>query len=130
MQSQGSTSGPELRGGNINLKSVTSITDVSKRKTKIICTLGPACWEVSQLETLIDAGMGVARFNFSHGDHEGHLACLNRLRTAGKNKGVDIAVMLDTKGPEIRSGFFANDAKKVYLVKGESITLTADYTFG
>uniref|UniRef100_A0A7S0CIX3 Pyruvate kinase n=1 Tax=Proboscia inermis TaxID=420281 RepID=A0A7S0CIX3_9STRA len=129
MQSQGSTSGPELRGGNINLKSVTSITDVSKRKTKIICTLGPACWEVSQLETLIDAGMGVARFNFSHGDHEGHLACLNRLRTAGKNKGVDIAVMLDTKGPEIRSGFFANDAKKVYLVKGESITLTADYTF-
>ena len=65
MQSQGSTSEPELCGSNITLDSVTSITDVFKHKTKIICTLGPACWEVSQLETLIDAGMGVAQFNCS-----------------------------------------------------------------
>lgn len=130
MQSQTSSKyGPELRGSNITLDSVTSATDVTKRRTKIICTLGPACWEVDQLETLIDAGMGVARFNFSHGDHEGHLACLNRLRTACKNKGAHVAVMLDTKGPEIRSGFFANNAKKICLVKGESITLTTDYSF-
>jgi len=91
--------------------------------------LGPACWKVEQLESLIDAGLSVARFNFSHGDHEGHGACLERLRTAAKNKGVHVAVMLDTKGPEIRSGFFANDEKKIYLTKGESIILTTDYAF-
>lgn len=130
MESQSKvSSGPELRGSNITLESITAPTDVTIRKTKIVCTLGPACWEVSQLEELIDAGLSVARFNFSHGDHEGHLACLNRLREAAKNKGAHVAVMLDTKGPEIRSGFFADGAKKIYLVKGESIVLTSDYDF-
>ena len=85
MQSQ-SASGPELRGSNITLDRIKAPTDVSNRKTKIICTLGPACWEVSQLEQLIEAGMNVARFNFSHGDHDGHKACLDRLRQAAKNK--------------------------------------------
>jgi len=80
-------SGPELRGGNITLDSVLSKTDPSKRQTKIICTLGPACWEVDQLEELINAGLCIARFNFSHGDHEGHKACLDRLRTAIKRTG-------------------------------------------
>ena len=60
---------------------------------------------------------------------EGHAACLERLRKAARNKGVNVAVMLDTKGPEIRSGFFANGASKVSLVKGEMITLTSDYSF-
>jgi len=81
------TEGPELRGSNITLAKVTAPTDVSQRRTKIVCTLGPACWDVPQLEKLIDAGMSIARFNFSHGDHEGHFACLNRLRQACKNKG-------------------------------------------
>jgi pyruvate kinase len=84
---------------------------------------------VGQLEELIDAGMSVARFNFSHGDHEGHLACLNRLRQASKNKNKHVAVLLDTKGPEIRTGFFADDAKKIELTKGDTITLTTDYGF-
>lgn len=126
MQSQ---SGPELRGSSINLEKITSKTDESTRHTKIVCTLGPACWEVPQLEKLIDAGLSVARFNFSHGDHEGHKACLDRLRQAASNKGVHVGVMLDTKGPEIRSGFFADGAKKIELNKGESITLTTDYSF-
>ena len=86
MQSQTSASGPELRGSNITLSSITSASDVSNRKTKIVCTLGPACWDIPTLEGLIDAGMNVARFNFSHGDHEGHKACLDRLRQAAKNK--------------------------------------------
>jgi len=128
MQSQ-SSNGPELRGSNIALEKITCKTDESNRHTKIVCTLGPACWDVDQLETLIDAGMSVARFNFSHGDHGGHQACLDRLRQAAANKKSHVAVMLDTKGPEIRSGFFANDAKKINLVKGESIILTTDYTF-
>jgi len=128
MQSQ-SANGPELRGSNIVLEKVTTKTDVSNRHTKIVCTLGPACWEVSQLEKLIDCGMSVARFNFSHGDHAGHQACLDRLRQAAANKKSHVAVMLDTKGPEIRSGFFANGEKKICLTKGENIILTTDYSF-
>jgi pyruvate kinase len=124
-----SAAGPELRGSNINIDSITAKTDVSNRHTKIICTLGPACWEVEQLEKLIDAGMSVARFNFSHGDHAGHQACLDRLRQAAANKNSHVAVLLDTKGPEIRSGFFANDAKKICLTKGENLILTTDYSF-
>lgn len=98
--------------------------DVSFRKTKIVCTIGPACWEVPQLETLMETGMNVARLNFSHGDHAGHGATLERVRQAAKNKSRNVAIMLDTKGPEIRSGFFANDAKKITLEKGETIILT------
>ena len=81
---------PTLAGGFINLDMIKKPTDVHNRRSKIICTLGPACWEVPQLETLIDAGMNVARFNFSHGDHEGHLAVLKRLRAAAENKNRNI----------------------------------------
>ena len=98
-----SGSGPELRGDNITLDSIIAPTDVSSRHTKIVCTLGPACWDVPMLEKLIDAGMSVARFNFSHGDHEGHKACLDRLREAAANKSAHVGVLLDTKGPEILS---------------------------
>ncbi|CAB9507459.1 Pyruvate kinase [Seminavis robusta] len=121
--------GPELRGSNITLAKIMADTNVKDRQTKIICTMGPSCWDVPKLEELIDAGMSVARFNFSHGDHEGHKACLDRVRTAAKNKGAHVAILLDTKGPEIRSGFFANDAKKINLVKGETLILTTDYEF-
>jgi hypothetical protein len=61
-------------------------TETGSRQTKIICTLGPACWDIPTLEDLIEEGMSVARFNFSHGDHEGHKACLDRLRQAAANK--------------------------------------------
>jgi pyruvate kinase len=81
-----SSTGPELRGGNITLDRILAKTDPQKRQSKIVCTMGPACWEVPQLEELIDAGLSVARFNFSHGDHEGHLACLKRLREAAANQ--------------------------------------------
>lgn len=121
--------GPELPGGTIDVKAIKKPTQLETRRTKIICTLGPACWEVPQLEKLIDAGMSIARFNFSHGDHKGHKACLKRLREAAANKKQHIGVMLDTKGPEIRTGFFANNATKIHLVKNEEIILTSDYTF-
>jgi len=121
--------GPELRGSNITLEKIMAETNTDGRQTKIICTLGPACWDVPTLETLIDEGLSVARFNFSHGDHEGHKACLDRLREAATKKKKHVAVLLDTKGPEIRSGFFANGAKKINLSKGQTLTLTADYAF-
>jgi len=120
---------PTLRGGFITLDTVTKPCLVKERKTKIICTLGPACWSEEGLAKLMDAGMNAARFNFSHGDHPGHLGVLERLRKVSKDKSRNIAVLLDTKGPEIRSGFFANDASKIELVKGETIVLTSDYSF-
>ena len=67
--------------------------------------------------------------SFSHGDHAGHGAVLERVRQAAQNVGRNVAILLDTKGPEIRSGFFANDAKKIDLVKGEMLILTTDYNF-
>lgn len=120
---------PTLAGGFITLDMVKSKTSTLYRRTKIICTIGPACWDVPQLETLIEAGMNVARLNFSHGDHEGHAAVLQRVRKAAENKRKNVAIMLDTKGPEIRTGFFANDAQKIDLVKGETLILTSDYHF-
>lgn len=91
--------------------------------------MGPACWSEEGLGKLMDAGMNTARLNFSHGDHEGHGAVLDRLRKVAAEKSRNIAVLLDTKGPEIRSGFFANDAKKIDLVKGQSLVLTSNYSF-
>ena len=85
-QAKNGSGGPELRGSNITLDKIMAKTETDKRQTKIVCTLGPACWDVPMLEKLIDEGLGVARFNFSHGDHEGHKACLDRLREAASNK--------------------------------------------
>ena len=59
----------QLRGKGITLDKVLAPTDVTLRKAKIVCTMGPSCWEVPKLLELIDAGMNVARLNFSHGDH-------------------------------------------------------------
>lgn len=120
---------PKLQGEFITLETVSRKTSAKQRRTKIICTLGPACWSEEGLSDLMNAGMNVARFNFSHGDHAGHGAVLDRLRKVAKEKKRNIAVLLDTKGPEIRSGFFADGANKIDLVKGETITLTSDYTF-
>jgi hypothetical protein len=86
--------GPELRGGNITLERIFHKSDVSSRQTKIICTMGPACWDVPTLEQLIDAGLSMARFNFSHGDHAAHAACLERVRTAATNKNKHVGTLL------------------------------------
>jgi pyruvate kinase len=77
----------------------------------------------------MDTGMNVARFNFSHGDHEAHGRTLTRLRKVAQEKSRNTAVLLDTKGPEIRSGFFSGGQDKIVLVKGETIRLTADYSY-
>lgn len=117
---------------DITLDMVRNVSDRSKQKTKQICTLGPACWSVEGLTELIDAGMTIARFNFSHGDHAGHFACLQRLREAIANRpGCNVAVMLDTKGPEIRTGMVdASCGGKAKYTKGDIIEVGTDYTRG
>eukprot|EP00324_Dicrateria_rotunda_P003150 CAMPEP_0206161818 /NCGR_PEP_ID=MMETSP1474-20131121/8515_1 /ASSEMBLY_ACC=CAM_ASM_001110 /TAXON_ID=97495 /ORGANISM="Imantonia sp., Strain RCC918" /LENGTH=504 /DNA_ID=CAMNT_0053563869 /DNA_START=44 /DNA_END=1558 /DNA_ORIENTATION=+ len=104
---------------------------MSDKQTKIFCTMGPACWDVPTLLTLIDAGMNTARFNFSHGDHKGHGACLERVREAAAQRPQsNLAVLLDTKGPEIRTGFFKETCGgKIHLKAGATIELTTDYDF-
>ncbi len=82
--------------------------DTWARKCKIVCTMGPKCWEEPMLLKLLDAGMNVARLNFSHGDHETHGATVARIRAAVKQRPDKYcAIMLDTKGPEIRTGEYA-----------------------
>lgn len=80
-------------------------SDFSARRTKIVCTMGPSCWDVDKMVQLIDAGMNVCRLNFSHGDHEAHGKVVANLREALKQRpGKRVALLLDTKGPEIRTG--------------------------
>ncbi|MFU0828236.1 MAG: Pyruvate kinase [Lachnoclostridium sp.] len=92
------------------------------RKTKIICTLGPATDKEGVLKELALAGMDVARFNFSHSDRKVHLERLNKLKAIRKELDLPIATLLDTRGPEIRIGKFRDG--KVKLVKGQTFTLT------
>lgn len=86
-----SSTTPALHGAQITLDSIMSETHTSNRRTKILCTMGPACWSKENIGILMDAGMNVARFNFSHGDHEGHGAVLDRLREVASEKSRNIA---------------------------------------
>ena len=98
------------------------------RKTKIICTLGPAVDNEEMLKALILGGMNCARFNFSHGSHEEQLARLNMLKHVRDTLGYPVATMLDTKGPEIRIKTFANGP--VTLEKGGKFTLDTEEVVG
>ncbi|MDO5135881.1 MAG: pyruvate kinase [Eubacteriales bacterium] len=98
------------------------------RKTKIICTLGPATDQEGVLEELIKTGMDVARFNFSHGSHEEQKERLDRLKELRERYDRPIAALLDTKGPEIRLGCFRD--KKITLKEGQLFTLTSQEVEG
>jgi len=91
------------------------------RHTKIICTLGPASSSSEMIEKLATAGMNIARFNMSHGDHSSHLDTLRRLRSLNRSLNHPIATLLDLKGPEIRTGEIGADLN---LVVGEVYTVT------
>jgi len=96
-----------------------------ERRTKIVCTIGVNN-SVEFLEELIKAGMNVVRMNFSHGDHKFHETTLNNARKAAKNLNVVIGIMLDTKGPEIRTGDLKDGKKEVTLTKGSEFKLLTD----
>lgn len=99
------------------------------KRTKIVCTLGPASDSEDVIRQLIRNGMDVARFNFSHGSYEEHGARFERFCTARQEMRMPIAALLDTKGPEMRTGKLI-DGKKVTLVDGEAYTLTTDPVVG
>lgn len=94
------------------------------RKTKIVCTIGPASSNEKTLREMCLAGMNVARLNFSHGTHKAHLATLNMIKKVRAELGLPIAVLLDTKGPEYRIGVFENG--KIDLKEGDKFTFTSD----
>ncbi len=98
------------------------------RKTKIVCTIGPASEQVETLKELIHAGMNVARLNFSHGDYQEHGNRINNIRQAAEQTKKTVAILLDTKGPEIRTGILG--IPEIELNQGESIILTTEQITG
>ncbi len=97
-------------------------------RTKIICTIGPSCNSFEKIVELIHAGMNVARLNFSHGTYEEHKDVISNLKKAREQLGVSLAIMLDTKGPEIRIGKIATGS--VFLTKGDRWKLMKETLLG
>ena len=98
------------------------------RKTKIICTIGPASESEEKLRELMQAGMNVARFNFSHGTHEEHKKKFDRVVKVSNELGLPVATMLDTKGPEIRLKNI--EGGRTELVAGQQFILTTEELLG
>ena len=99
------------------------------KKTKIICTMGPNTNDESLMRKLVQSGMDIARFNFSHGDHEEQKMIMDMLKKIRDEEGKPIAILLDTKGPEIRTGIL-KDGKKVMLQAGNVFTLSTEDIVG
>lgn len=99
------------------------------KKTKIICTMGPNTNDKNLLKTLAENGMDVARFNFSHGDYEEHMGRFKLLKEVREETGKAIAALLDTKGPEIRTGLL-KDGEKITLISGQKYILSVKECIG
>ncbi len=93
------------------------------RRTKIVCTIGPASESEERLEQLMRAGMNVARLNFSHGTHEQHAIIIERVREISARLGCAVAILQDLQGPKIRTGALEG-GKPVMLVDGAEVTIT------
>ncbi|EUJ23051.1 pyruvate kinase [Listeria grandensis FSL F6-0971] len=98
------------------------------KKTKIVCTIGPASETVETLVQLIESGMNVCRLNFSHGDYEEHGARIKNIREAVKITGTEVAILLDTKGPEIRTNDMENG--KLEFAKGDTVRVAMEEVLG
>ncbi len=98
------------------------------RKTKIVATIGPACDSPDMLRAMIQAGMNVARLNLSHGTYDEHLERLKRIRAAAAELDTNVAIMIDTRGIEIRTGTLSQDF--VELQPGDSFTLHTQEALG
>ena len=98
------------------------------KKTKIVCTIGPASEQPETLHQLIEAGMNVARLNFSHGDHEEHGNRIINIREAARKTGSNIGILLDTKGPEIRTDDMENGS--IELEAGSTVSISMEKVLG
>lgn len=98
------------------------------RRAKIVCTLGPATSSPERIGELIDAGMDVARLNFSHGDHQDHLSLFQTVRSEAERRGRAVAILCDLQGPKIRVGRF--EAGKIELRAGDEFTITTSEVMG
>ncbi|MEX2104890.1 MAG: pyruvate kinase, partial [Bacilli bacterium] len=94
------------------------------RKTKIVCTIGPASEQLETMKELITSGLNIARLNFSHGNHDEHAKRIETIRQAAKDLNTTVGILLDTKGPEIRTGLIAQES--VELIQGNIIILTTE----
>lgn len=101
---------------------------LNANKTKLVCTIGPACETQEMLEQMLQAGMNVARLNFSHGEFAWHKDVIQRLRAASRASGKPVAIMADLSGPKMRVGKIANEP--VMLKRSNAFTLTADDIIG
>lgn len=99
-----------------------------KKKTKIICTIGPASENKDMMKKLAENGMDIIRLNFSHGDFEEHGNRIKNIREVNKELGTNIAILLDTKGPEVRLGEFENDSER--FEKGDIVTIVREKILG
>jgi pyruvate kinase len=110
------------------------------KKTKIVCTIGPSSEQKDQLKSLIEAGMNVMRMNFSHGSYEEQGARVKNVKELNKENGWNVGIMLDTKGPEIRTGYLVGSTDEngeldwhknpfIMLEAGKEIRVTMDYNF-
>ncbi len=99
------------------------------KMTKVVCTIGPKSEKPEVLKELVLNGMNVMRLNFSHGDFEEHGARIKSIRKISEETGKFVAILLDTKGPEIRTGKFAEGDVKIELAENQTLTLTTDYSF-
>ena len=113
---------------DFSLARLLSPNTLPQKKTKLICTIGPASDNVKMLENMIENGLNIARINFSHDDHEIQYNKLVRIREAISNSKAEgrVGIMLDTKGPEIRTGFL--EGGKIEFNKGDLVKVTSDYT--
>lgn len=98
------------------------------KKTKIICTVGPASSTKEILTDMVKAGMNCMRLNFSHGDHPSHLEKIKLMREINQDLGTNVAILLDTKGPEIRTGDFENG--QIEISKGDKVVISYEDVLG
>ena len=98
------------------------------KKTKIVCTLGPSSCTKEVISAMYDAGMNVCRLNFSHGTHEEHAAKIKIIKELREERGIPLPILLDTKGPEFRTGRYENG--KVTLNAGDEFTFTTENILG
>lgn len=95
------------------------------RKTKIVCSIGPSCDNDETIRSMILAGMNIARFNFSHGSYEWHKSAMDRVKRVAGELNAPVAILLDTKGPEIRTGLIDGEEQVVFKT-GDKVTVTVD----